>query len=313
MASEKIDYINIKNKYSWLFDCNQKCIISPDIDGILCGLLMSHYFNWEVVGFYDGKSIALKDGVKIFDCIFLDMEIFRKNIRSIGQHMQIYNKNKIPHNWWQNLECCINPNNIRLFDANKNFSQKYPFATIHFLISILYSNNVNINLPDSAITILLYVDGTFKNLLNYPENCIDWLEYLNAKDKKHPLSKLLNVFAIQKISEIMHNLHYIFNKFKEIGNGKRGGDKIKISAINDSEYQRQINKLLEFISQLTSFQYHEEKWHFKNLNLREFNKGISTGLNNKTFNDIMQLLPVSFAITATKRIEYTQNDNLFND
>ena len=42
---------------------------------------------------------------------------------SIGQHMVLYNKKSIPQNW-TNFSSSINPNEIRGFDANKNFTLK---------------------------------------------------------------------------------------------------------------------------------------------------------------------------------------------
>ena len=51
----KIIYDNILKKYSWIIKENQKCILSPDSDGLLCGLFMSNVLNWDIVGFYDGK------------------------------------------------------------------------------------------------------------------------------------------------------------------------------------------------------------------------------------------------------------------
>jgi hypothetical protein len=86
-----LDYEALLSQYPWLTSSEQKAIISPDVDGILCGLLMSHYFNWKVVGFYDGKMLALGKNIAVPDCIFLDMDIYRNNIRSCGHHMVLYN------------------------------------------------------------------------------------------------------------------------------------------------------------------------------------------------------------------------------
>ena len=93
-----IDYSAISKKFPWIVERDRKCIIGPDTDGILCGLFMSAFFNWEVVGYYDGKDLALRKKIKPSDCVFLDMEIFRKNCKSIGQHMVLYNKNSVPTN-----------------------------------------------------------------------------------------------------------------------------------------------------------------------------------------------------------------------
>ena len=94
----KIIYENIIKQYPWIIAENQKCILSPDSDGLLCGLLMSAIFNWKIVGFYDGKIMSLLKNEKIDDCIFLDMEIFREYVKSLGQHMLLWNKKEIPEN-----------------------------------------------------------------------------------------------------------------------------------------------------------------------------------------------------------------------
>ena len=51
----KININQINKKFSWIFEKDKNCIISPDSDGIMCALLMSKYLNWKVKGFYDGK------------------------------------------------------------------------------------------------------------------------------------------------------------------------------------------------------------------------------------------------------------------
>ena len=58
-------------------------------------------------GFYDGKVMLLKDGVKPKDCVFLDMEISRGDIRSLGHHMLLLNKNSKPVTWDSKFKNCI--------------------------------------------------------------------------------------------------------------------------------------------------------------------------------------------------------------
>jgi hypothetical protein len=57
---ELLQYNELIKKHSWILESNKKCIISPDVDGILCGLFMSHYFDWKIVGYYDGKQLCIK-------------------------------------------------------------------------------------------------------------------------------------------------------------------------------------------------------------------------------------------------------------
>ncbi|MFH1005820.1 MAG: hypothetical protein V1781_10095 [Bacteroidota bacterium] len=310
-----IDYPEIIKKYSWIIERNKKCIVSPDIDGILCGLFMSAFFNWEIVGYYDGKNLAIKKKVKPSDCVFLDMEIFSKECKSIGQHMVLYNKNDIPKNW-NNFSNSINPNNIRGYDANKNFALKYPLATIHLLMCIARTK-IEFSVPKTAVTVLLYVDGTFKNLLNYPENCISWLKFLNAKNESSPIAALLNIFAAQKISTMMHDLEKIFDEFRFIARGKRGGDKIKILEIKNNSFPDDLlnrtTTLINFLSKLTEWSFIKDNWTMDDLEMVNFKKGIIPigKLNNKNYTAIMKKNPISFAITGTKQIEYTLNSSKF--
>lgn len=310
-----INYADIIEKFPWIVERDKKCIISPDTDGILCGLFMSSLFNWEIVGYYDGKVLALKKKTKPTDCIFLDMEIFRRNCKSIGQHMVLYNKNSIPGNW-DNFSNSINPNNIRGYDANKNFALKYPLATIHLLMCIARTR-IEFSVPKSAVTILLYVDGTFKNLLNYPENCISWLHFLNAKNENSPIAHLLNIFAVQKISTMMHDLEKVFGEFRKIAGGKRGGDKIKILEIKDNSFSDDLRRrtliLTKFLSDLTGWEFVNEKWAMDDLEVTNLKKDIIPvgELNGRSYAAIVKKNPISFAITGTKQMEYTKSNSLF--
>lgn len=302
-----INYDALLKTFPWLDEENQQVIISPDIDGLLCGLFMSSHYNWNIAGYYDGKKLAIRDDSNPKDCIFLDMEIYRPEIKSCGQHMVLYNKKRPPLNW-DNFKNCFNPNVIRGFDAYNNFQQKYPLATIHLLLCVAKSHK-NISIPRSATTILLYVDGTFKNLLNYPENCTSWLKFLRVKDKDNPIYSIFLPFANQSISSMMHDLQGIFQKFKEINNGKRGGDKIKIDNIVQNSFSKEektkSEELLKMLSNATEWQYKPEKWASNKLNVFAYNKGTEEVLNNKNYNVVLEKTPVSFAITATKRMEYT--------
>ncbi|MEK7123385.1 MAG: hypothetical protein AAB851_00655, partial [Patescibacteria group bacterium] len=94
-----IDYASVIKKYPWLVESNQNCVLSPDSDGLLCGLFVSNYLNWKMRGFYDGKILLLEKGFNPKDCIFLDIEVFRKKVRSVGQHMVMFNKERLPINW----------------------------------------------------------------------------------------------------------------------------------------------------------------------------------------------------------------------
>lgn len=314
--NDKILYDGLIKKYPWIVKENQKCILSPDSDGLLCGLFMSHALNWRVVGFYDGKVLALKKGESVKDCIFLDMEIFREYVRSLGHHMVLYNKRNKPKNWL-NFSNCIQPNNIRGYDGKTTFPLKYPLGAIHLVLGIVgYQKKVDIK--KSAICPLLYTDGTFKNLFNYPDNCLDWLNFLCAEDKKSPLNTIF-FNDHYTTSSLMIALKDFFARLKTINEGSRGGDKIKISntfgepinlekrdetfSLSDNEREK-ISKFLDMLAELTGWEFIPKHWSFDNFIVYKFKKG-TIKPSNQRFKELMEKNPLSWAMTSGLAIEYT--------
>lgn len=313
-SSTEIDYQNLITQYPWVVKQGQNCIISPDSDGLLCGLLMSYYLGWRVRGFYDGKILAAENGINPQDCIFLDMEIFRPNIRSVGQHMVMYDKADLPPNW-HNFRNCIAANNLRNYDFKNDFKLKYPLGTVHVLLSIL-GQNQTIAIPKSAVAPLLYTDGTFKNQFNYPENCLSWLDYLGANDANNPLQK---VFLDRHYStyELMNKLKDLFAEISAIGGGKRGGDKIKISdsrgniANIDSRTHQlksttksQAEAFLRMLANKTGWTYTPAHWSWGPYQATRFRKG-SVKPGKARYNALLAQNPISLAIISRNSIEYT--------
>lgn len=316
---DQIDYKEIIKNYPWIVKSRQNCILSPDSDGLLCGLFMSTYFNWKIKGFYDGKVMLLDKNTLVKDCIFLDMEIFRKEIKSVGHHMVQFNKRR-KIDGWNNYENCIQPNNLRDYDGYNDFRLKYPLATIHLLIGIV-SSRITLTIPKSAICPLLYVDGVFKNLFSYPENCIDWLRYLGAETEGN---KLYDIFFNEHYSvyNLMVALKNFFTKISGISENRNGNDKIKISntkgepinikmvgkfcELSKDEREKSEN-FLEILSHLTKWKYKKEGWQWNNLKIYQFNKS-NTKPNNKNFEAMIAQKPISWAMTSGLAIEYTTDD-----
>jgi len=319
--SDKIDYKKIIKSYPWIIDKGQNCILSPDSDGLLCGLFMSTYLDWKVKGFYDGKVMLLDKNVTARDCIFLDMEVFRKNIKSVGHHMVQFNKRKKPSNW-DNYKNCIQLNNLRDYDGYNDFRLKYPLATIHFLIGIVGSK-IKLKIPETAIRALFFTDGTFNVLFKYPENVLNWLNYLRANEEQNPLR---DVFENEKYSvfSLMKAMDEFFIKRDEISIIKERGDRLRISKTDGSpanieksnkfykinfEAKERIERFIKILSDLTGWKYSCDDWTWENLRLYKFTKGDFAGskirLNNKTFEEFLSKKPLTWAMTSGQNIEYT--------
>lgn len=308
-----INYKDLIIKNPWIIEKNQKAILSPDSDGLLCGLFMSNFLNWKIVGFYDGKILLLENNIKAEDCVFLDMEIYRPNIRSIGHHMVLFNKNRFPETWG-NFKNCIQPNNIRGYDAYHNFRLKYPLATIHLLLPIV-SQMKKIDIIKDAICPLLYTDGTFKNLLNFPENCISWLNFLGGDRKDNPLYEIF-YNDHYNVSDLMLALNNFFGKLSKIG---KGADKIKVSNSKGefvniiekgttydiaNDQRNKTERFLGMLSKLTGWNYKTEEWTWTGFNKLKFTKD-NIKPSNARFHEMLDKKPLSWAMTSSLAIEYT--------
>lgn len=256
----------------------------------------------------------MEKGVRARDCVFLDMEIFREGVKSIGQHMLMYDKNDLPSNW-HNFKNAIAANNLRNYDFKSDFKLKYPFGTIHLLLGILAQKHA-IDIKRDAISPLLYTDGTFKNQFNYPENCISWLEFLIASGDGNPLQKIF-LDRHYSVYELMTALGELFVEIAAVGGGARGGDKIKISDsrghvanINEttgamrSETIQQAKIFLEILSKKTGWAFDESKWHWGPYDIMKFQKG-SVQPGKARYNTLLAQNPLSFAIISRADIEYT--------
>ncbi len=329
----------ILTKYPWIKGENQKLIISPDSDGFLSALLLMNYFNAEVVGYYDCKVMLCREDVDPRDCTFVDLDIFCKDIKSVGHHMVCYNKNRKPNNW-HHYDNCIQPNNFRSFDCQHNFQQKYPFATVHFLLSLL-EHVKPIHLAPGAVVPLLFSDGVCNNLFGYPENCLDWFLWLNANEEDSVLHQVF--YKEMPFSTVMEHMDNFFKERDRYNsacyydcqekrviarNRSRSGHHMILSLSDGSpvnivknekgtyeifEQERTRTRgFIQFMADLMGWQALPEKWNFSHMKFYKFKKesmGLNTAtrLNQGNYNAMVEGDCFSMAITAGTTIEYTRD------
>ncbi|MEK7801781.1 MAG: hypothetical protein AAB276_04940, partial [Pseudomonadota bacterium] len=237
---------------------------------------MSHYFDWTIEGFYDGKVMLLKDGISAKDCVFLDMEIARADIRSIGHHMLLLNKNRKPVTWDSQFKNCIQPNNLREYDGKHDFRLKYPLATIHLLMCVI-NEHTSVILDEDAIPPLYFTDGVFNVLFGYPENVLNWLNYLQADKTDNPLNLIFENKQYTTVIDLMKQMNDFFRKRDAISVPRERGDRIKISTkdgapfnveteaggvtykLNASAVAR-ATSFLELLSAGTKWTYKNDSW-----------------------------------------------------
>lgn len=326
--NDKIDYDKLLEKFPWINEKDRYCVLSPDSDGLLCGLLMAKMRNWKIVGFYDDKVGVIQKDYLSKDLVFLDGEIFRKNVKSVGHHMLKLNKNSTVD--FSNFDNCIQPNLLRNYDGKHDFRLKYPLATVHLLVSILsyadYKNDLNvIKLDEKAQAPLFFTDGVFNVLFSYPENVLNWLSYLRINEEWNPLK---NIFEneVYSVFTTMKLMNEFFRRRDEISASKERGDRLKISSkdgepyniemasngsykINDDAKDR-IERFLNLIGDMTTWKYLENDWQcWNNLQYYKFSKDDfkkrGWTMKNVDFEKFIALNPLSWAMTSGKNIEFT--------
>ena len=289
--------------------------------GFLCGLFMCHHLNWRVVGYYDGKILAIEEAVKPRDCVFLDVDIFRKEIASVGHHMVLFNKRQMPENWEQ-FDSCLQPNILRGYDFKQEFRLKYPLATIHLLLSII-GVHLKVQLPASALHPLLFTDGTYNVLFSYPENVLQWLDYLNVGSSGNPLKSVLMNTSVT-VHELMKGMDGFFAKRNLLNVKGMRGDQLKLSSTSGGPINVDQNgktfcispgivalksEFLQLLASGTGWRFNESNWTWNGLVIRQFSKSNFTGqkrrLNGTTFMNLLEKNPLSWAITAGNELEYT--------
>lgn len=178
--------------FPWLFESNRKCIVSADLDGVACGLLQGLTLSWQTVGTYDGKLLALYESVDRIDwrtVVFVDVEIFRRSIRSIGNHLFAIDRddvdrlrNEFPH--------CASPNLWRGINVRECFQRKYPFSTLPILLASHAVSDDSFELDRFWLSLVLHTDSSFTNAAMYQANALDWLSAMNTHGRSAGLDRM---------------------------------------------------------------------------------------------------------------------------
>lgn len=311
MEQGRINYGQLLQKYPWIVEKKLNCVISPDADGMLCGLFMSHHLGWDVVGYYDnGKNLFIKKGVNVKECVFLDTEIYRKNIRSIGHHISLLRKDNtdVDLSQYQN---CINPNNMRGRTLREAFRYKYPIGTIHLLLCIV-GHAQKVEHKEKSFFAILQADGAINRFVDrYSENLRDWLLYLGIDNPENILNKILqketNLIDLNK-EYVLYVQRFVKNRADKIPISMRGEIVASSFTNNNADFSKEcidiIENYLKFLSGLTGWNFKKDKWAFGDLILHRFIKKIvRPGVG--TYNAAVKDKFLSLAITANDTMEYT--------
>lgn len=143
-------------------------VVGGDLDALLSATFLQEHLGWEVVGFYTGfENVYYRTRDSIRDAIWVDLDIDRADIRSIGHHVL---RTRLDDDL-DGLGNSLNPNEERGIYRG-NFTRKYPLGTIHLLLWLHREDSFS----PLQHAFLLSADSTWINAQRYTENVTDWVE-----------------------------------------------------------------------------------------------------------------------------------------
>ena len=232
--------IDVKQLES-IFIKDQKCIINSDLDGLLSGMFLHKFLNWEIVGYSScsGKKddqIWIKDkNINLQECVFVDLPVVIKNIRAIDQHFVLVDEEFFKQK--NNFDNKLNPNIIRkrfLFKDNdeSDYIKKYPFGTVHFIIACLeklgfvkddFGLNIGKKIDNFDLADILFrADCVIGNTNLYTHNCLDWCDWLMSVGGNLTKRLFNHVKLYYKTRLITEK--FVEEKLNSLGCGRADGD-----------------------------------------------------------------------------------------
>ena len=224
-----------------LFQQNPNIIINTDIDGILRGTILVKYLGCKIVGFTNSKdTVWPADGYDdLYKHVYIDMFVADPKALCLDQHIVAVNEEHQKEIIRSATKFSPQIDGNRIF-TDWGFKYKYPFGTVQYLIAILESEGIKIELPpldnpvpNSFITIgdLIHrADDAMKSTLYaYRENAVKWWGWLKEQSGD---AKVIN-----NLIEYLDAIH----ERVEPDAGKR----------NTDEYRKKLEKYVEAIKTST--------------------------------------------------------------
>lgn len=259
-----------------LFEKNKNIIINTDIDGFLCGMILQKYYGCKVVGFSNSRdTIWVSPEINdIYSPIYIDIFVNNPDVICIDQHIIAFNKQH--HNKLVSYGTKINPNLDRertfVGDMQSDYFHKYPFGTVHYLITLMAKEGIEVELPDlyknynvknfninAGHIILRADDALFSTLGTYRENALDWWQYLNQSNSK-AIKDLMNFIETCDFNKNKEYKENIATFFKLLGcDGIDGA----FNTITDNHYiLEKVVKYIRIISKIMGMELTIPEYYF---------------------------------------------------
>lgn len=184
-----------------IFANNPDIIINTDIDGFLSGMILQKYYDCRIVGFSNSRdTIWVTPEVRsIYAPVYINLYVNRPDVVCIEQHIISYDRNH--HDRIESFRSKLNPNLERgrtfMGDLTGDYFHKYPFGTVHYLLSLMAKEGIHVDLGDlnrsccvnlngrrlvtcPGQVLLRADDALYSTLGPYRDNALDWWEWLDV-------------------------------------------------------------------------------------------------------------------------------------
>lgn len=302
-AQDRCNYAALKKQASWLRRKGQAMVISPDLDGVLSALLLQHLWQWQVVGFYDAGTLWLLKEYSDLDAtkpVFVDHDIYRKHIPSIGHHMLKWGRDTLIPEHEDTDAQSINPNLIRGFTLNHEFGRKYPYGTFHFLAACYsaWGDLKDYRPSREFLPLLMHVDSSLQSAFTYEKNALDWLEWLGGSDdESSPIYPLCRAIATASSKRLLQWRAQLGDQIEALGFTRHSQCKTE-TPTDPHEWQR-LQRLLAWLEDATGWT--PDFPDFPNAEV------VRTGITRSstkplkaTFKEVIATRPFSYALIAGK-------------
>lgn len=302
------DYKALRTEFSNLFQPKRKCVISVDIDGVFSAVLLGQLLGWEVAGFYTlndlwvtretlpSDSANPENALKKAGLVFIDHDIYRQEIDSIGHHMLQWSpETDIPFH--TNGRSSLNPNLLREI-TKKEFNRKYPFSTFHFLLASASTWGLleGFQPDDEITTLMLQIDSSFVNAINYQENALDWLQWLGGSEEKSPLYPICRRMLRFTPRTILEQFRNLAQRFKNLGIRPRS--QASLSDPTDPKEMESLQNLIGWFESETGWRAQFKPHRPQDLIHYRMERHSCTP-RKKDFVDVISKKPFSYAIIGS--------------
>lgn len=230
--------MELNNDITSIFEPNRKCIINADLDGLISGMILNRFLDWEIVGFSsccgrpDDELWLYDINEDITECVFVDLPVCINSCSAVDQHFVAFDMDSVEH--YNNDRNKANPNIIKkrvLSDGfvGNQYTRKYPFGTVHFIIAVLekmgiiddgYSFDFDKRIDDFELAdLILRADRVIGNTVLYTPNCNEWNNWLVAIGGKNTKRLFYEIVRNEMINE-----HLNSRRLSEIKVGQRMND-----------------------------------------------------------------------------------------